>query len=124
MDIHKQKCFIRPNIIFSNLVCYLANNMLPAICFVFSRKNVEKYAHEITANLLEDDSKVPYIIEREAQNILRKMSNYNEIICLPEYLSLIQLLQKGIAIHHSGILPVLREVVELLFAKGYIKLFL
>ena len=119
----KQKCFIRPNIIFNNLVCYLkTNNMLPAICFVFSRKNVEKYAHEITANLLEDDSKVPYIIEREAQNILRKMSNYNEIICLPEYLSLIQLLQKGIAIHHSGILPVLREVVELLFAKGYIKL--
>ena len=30
--------------------------------------------------------------------------------------------KKGIAIHHSGILPVFREMIELLFAKGYIKL--
>ena len=119
----KEKCFIRPNFIFNNLASYLKNNnMLPAICFVFSRKNVEKYAHEVTTNLLEDDSKVPYTIERETQNILRKMPNYNEIINLPEYKSLIVLLQKGIAIHHSGILPVLREVVELLFAQGHIKL--
>lgn len=119
----KEKCFIRPNFIFNNLASYLKNNdMLPAICFVFSRKNVEKYAHEVTTNLLEDDSKVPYIIERETQNILRKMPNYDEIINLPEYKSLIVLLQKGVAIHHSGILPVLREVVELLFAQGYIKL--
>ena len=85
-------------------------------------EDVEKYAHEVTTNLLEDDSKVPYIIERETQNILRKMPNYDEIINLPEYKSLIVLLQKGVAIHHSGILPVLREVVELLFAQGYIKL--
>lgn len=119
----KERCFIRPNFIFNNLASYLKDNdMLPAICFVFSRKNVEKYAHEVTTNLLEDDSKVPYIIERETQNILRKMPNYNEIINLPEYKSLVQLLEKGIAIHHSGILPVLREVVELLFAQGYIKL--
>ena len=37
-------------------------------------------------------------------------------------MSIIKLLEKGIAIHHSGILPVLREMTELLFSKGYIKL--
>ena len=35
---------------------------------------------------------------------------------------MVKLLEKGIAIHHSGILPILREMVELLFSKGYIKL--
>ena len=41
---------------------------------------------------------------------------------LQEYKDIVQLLQKGIAIHHSGIMPVLREMVELLFEKGFIKL--
>jgi superfamily II RNA helicase len=35
---------------------------------------------------------------------------------------MIYLLEKGIAIHHAGIMPVLREMVELLFSKGYVKL--
>ena len=30
---------------------------------------------------------------------------------------IISLLKKGIAIHHAGIMPVLREMVELLFEK-------
>ena len=33
-----------------------------------------------------------------------------------------KLLEKGIAVHHSGITPVFREMVEILFGKGYIKL--
>lgn len=28
---------------------------------------------------------------------------------------------RGFAVHHSGILPILKEVVELLFQKGYVK---
>ena len=35
---------------------------------------------------------------------------------------MISLLQKGIAIHHAGVMPILREMVELLFEKKYIKL--
>lgn len=31
-------------------------------------------------------------------------------------------LQCGIAVHHSGILPILKEVVEILFQKGLVKL--
>ena len=41
---------------------------------------------------------------------------------LPEYKTIIKLLQKGIAFHHAGMLPVFREMIELLFAKNYIKL--
>ena len=98
------------------------NNMLPAICFVLSRKTLEQCAKEITTPLLEDDSKVPYIVRTECELIIRKLPNYQEYLNLPEYTSMISLLEKGIAIHHAGIMPVLREMVELLFSKGYIKL--
>jgi superfamily II RNA helicase len=96
--------------------------MLPAICYVFSRKQLEVCAHEITANLLEFDSKIPYTIDRECEQIIRKLPNYKEYLHLPEYLDMVQLLRKGVAIHHSGLMPILREIVEILFAKGYIKL--
>ena len=35
---------------------------------------------------------------------------------------MVALLRKGIAIHHSGVTPILKEMVELLYSKGYIKL--
>ena len=122
--LNNKYCVIRPDLILNNLLNHLkTNNMLPAICFVFSRKNVEKYANQITCNLFdEDNDTVPEIICKECHNILRKLPNYKEIISLPEFHSIIKLLEKGIAIHHSGVIPVLREMTELLFAKGYIKI--
>jgi superfamily II RNA helicase len=98
------------------------NEMLPALCYVFSRKQLEVCANEVTTNLLEFDNKTPYIIDRECEHIIRKLPNYQEYLNLPEYVNMVILLRKGIAIHHSGVTPVLREMVEILFAKGFIKL--
>ena len=113
----------RPHVL-NQVTKYLTENeMLPALCFVLSRKQLEICANEITTNLLEFDSKVPYIIDRECESILRsKLSNFEEYLHLPEYVNMISLLRKGIAIHHSGVIPILKEIVELLYAKGYIKL--
>lgn len=108
-----------------NQVCkyMVEHNMLPAVCFILSRKQIEVASKEITVTLLEDDSKIPYIVRRECEQILRsKLPNYQEYLELPEYLSVVALLEKGIAIHHSGVMPILREIVEILFEKGYIKL--
>jgi len=97
--------------------------MLPALVFTFSRKNVEMCAKEITTNLLEFDSKIPYTIQREAEQLLRrKLTNFQEYIQMPEYIQLIKLLEKGIGIHHSGMIPILREIVELMISKRYIKM--
>jgi superfamily II RNA helicase len=107
-----------------NQVCkhMVENEMLPAICFVLSRKQLEICAKEVTVPLLEFDSKVGYIARRECEQIIRRLPNYEEYLQLPEYNELVALLEKGIAIHHAGIMPVLREMVELLFAKGFVKL--
>ena len=107
-----------------NQVCkyMVENEMLPAICFVLSRKQLEICAKEVTVPLLEFDSKVAYIARRECEQIIRRLPNYEEYLQLPEYNDLVALIEKGIAIHHAGIMPVLREMVELLFAKGFVKL--
>jgi len=96
--------------------------MLPALCYVFSRKQLEKCAEELTTNLLEFDSKVPYIVDRECEQIIRKLPNYEEYLCLPEYIKTVKLLRKGVGIHHAGLLPILREIIEMLFARGFIKI--
>ena len=41
---------------------------------------------------------------------------------LPQVLQLTELLKRGIGVHHSGILPILKEVVEMLFQRGWVKL--
>jgi len=108
-----------------NKVCkyLLDNDMLPCACFILSRKQLEIAAREITVPLLEDDSKTPYIIKNKCERMLRdKLTNYDEFIELPEYISMISLLEKGIATHHSGTLPILKEIVEILFVEGFIKL--
>jgi superfamily II RNA helicase len=121
---YKNNIRVKRQFVLDNLVRYLkTNNMLPAICFIFSRKHVEQAAKECSFCLFEDESGIPVLIERECQHILMsKLPNYKEYLELPEYLEIIKLLEKGIAIHHAGIMPVLREMIELLFEKGYIKL--
>jgi len=115
--------YIKRSHVLNQTAKYLVENeMLPAICYVFSKKQLEICAKEMNTVLLEDDSKVRYVVQRECEQILRKLPNYKEYLELPEYLNMISLLEKGVAIHHAGILPPLREIVELLFAKGYIKL--
>ena len=120
----KNKINVKRQFVINDLVSYLnRNNMLPAICFIFSRKNVEICAKEITMSLFDKDDKTPNIIEKECEKILMsKFKNYKEYTQLEEYHEIINLLKKGIAIHHAGIMPVLREMVELLFEKRYIKL--
>jgi superfamily II RNA helicase len=98
------------------------NEMLPALCYVFSRKQLEKCAEELTTNLLEFDSKVPYTVDRECEQIIRKLPNFQEYLHLPEYVNMVKLLRKGVGIHHAGLMPILREMTEMLFARGFIKI--
>lgn len=111
--------------VLNGLINHLYNeNLLPAITFVLSRKNVELLAEEIEANLFDKDECAPPI-EYECRQILYKKlttKTAQEIMQLSEYNNMINLLNKGIAIHHAGIMPILREMVELLFEKNYIKL--
>ena len=114
--------YLKRKTVLNNLFTHLRDrDMLPAICFVFSRKAVEQCAEEITVPLLEDDSKVSYMVKNECESIIKRLPNWREYHGLPEYQNLVKLLEKGIGIHHSGMIPVLREIVEFMISKKYIK---
>ena len=40
---------------------------------------------------------------------------------LPQVTTILPLLRRGIGIHHGGLLPILKEVIEILFQEGLIK---
>ena len=40
---------------------------------------------------------------------------------LPQITGLLPMLRRGIGVHHSGQLPILKEVIEILFQEGLLK---
>jgi superfamily II RNA helicase len=92
--------------------------LLPALLFVFSRKQCETYAHHIERSLIDtaDSAAVRHIVSFHLHRYRAELEQ------TPQYHQLVDLLYRGIAFHHSGLLPILKEVVELLFARGYVKL--
>lgn len=95
--------------------------MFPALFFIFSRKQVQEYANDLQVPLFCKDEK-DYMAEPVCRQLLvSRVSNWKEYICLPEYQYYINLLEKGIGIHHAGMLPIFREMMEILYDKKYIK---
>lgn len=117
---------IQPNntFVFNEMVNYLKiNNLLPALTFIFSRKQCYIWAGKIQRSLFEDDSTIPSTIEQTATKILiSKLDNWKEYTKLVEFQNIVKLLKKGIAVHHSGVTPIFREMIELLYNDGLIRL--
>ena len=112
--IKKTRSGLSRNQVFNNLINYLKNRDLsPAIFFVFSRIKCEKLAESIQYSLLDYDEQrmVNDIIDKN----LRKCDNYKSYVKMKQFFKLKSLLEKGIAFHHSGVLPVFREIVEILY---------
>jgi superfamily II RNA helicase len=96
--------------------------MFPCLCFVFSRRQVEELARDITTPLFEPGEK-DYEIEPVCRQLLvSRLKNWKEYIALPEYQFYLDLLHKGIGVHHAGMLPVFREMIEILYDQKFIKI--
>jgi len=99
------------------------DTLLPAIVFVLSRRGVEACAKDINVAVRRFDDKRGATIAAEcAQRLRRQLPNADDYFRLEEYRQLIHLLEKGVAIHHSGMLPVLRELVEVLVQEKQVPL--
>jgi len=90
--------------------------LLPALFFVFSRRQCEQYAEKVEHSLLSSKESA------DVRNIVQfHLHRYKDLEKVAQYHALLALLVKGVAFHHSGLLPLLKEIVEVLFAKGLIK---
>jgi superfamily II RNA helicase len=93
------------------------NNQLPCLFFSFSRKSCEENALKNTdRNLLDPDERE--IILYEYDQLCEKYGIRDDAHAM----ALRKLVENGVAYHHAGMLPTLKEVIERLFTFGYVKL--
>ncbi len=95
---------------------YALGDRLPCIFFDFSRADCEKRALELSRKRdFLDNNKRKYIIEKTNQLIAPEYRFLESIQALKQALS------RGVAFHHAGLLPKAKELVEILFSEGIIK---
>lgn len=102
----------------NNFVNYLnENNKLPAIFFKFSRVACEKLVYKIRGQLInhEEGAEINKVFNKHMHKY-KKTYEY-----LQQYQDIHSLIRKGIAYHHSGLIPILKEIIEILYSKGLIK---
>ena len=89
---------------------------LPALFFVLSRKLCVEYAKKVEENLITSSE-----VAAMKHIVSFHLHRYPDIVVSNQYFTLMPLLEKGVAFHHSGLLPLLKEIVEILFSRGLIK---
>jgi len=91
--------------------------LLPALFFVFSRALCERYAAQVEGSLVDtsDAAAIENIFDFH-------LSRYRaQLASSQQYHTIRSLLVRGIAFHHSGLQPILKEIIEILFGKGLVK---
>lgn len=94
-------------------------NRTPTVIFCFSKKKCEKALESLeNHDLLPDDGEKAYVHRFFNEAVLRLRE---EDRTLPQVLRVRQNLTKGLAAHHAGLLPLIKEITEILFSKGLVK---
>merc|ERR1712142_124515 len=108
------------NIYLSVVEMLRKKERLPCVIFTFSKKRCDDNAAAITTVDLttkEEKNEIHMFFNKSISRLRVKADRD-----LPQILHLGHLLKRGIGVHHSGILPILKEVVEMLFQKGLVKI--
>ena len=116
-------------------------DLCPAIVFCMSKKKCVKFAEAITDNLVlgkrpitpkpgsseEEMAAYDNQLAEHSKKVIDYKNNFyavkskylgkyrKQLENIPGYNDWIEMLQKGVAYHHSGMIPLLREFVEVLF---------
>jgi ATP-dependent RNA helicase DOB1 len=90
----------------------------PVIIFSFSRRECEQHALSMSKLDFNTDEEKE-VVEQVFNNAMQCLNEEDR--SLPAIELMLPLLQRGIAVHHSGLLPVIKELVELLFQEGLVK---
>jgi superfamily II RNA helicase len=90
---------------------------LPCIVFQFSRNGCEKLANQVKDGYLDGEqaAAVRHIWEFHLARYKQSLEKS------PQYHTLLALVQRGVAFHHSGLQPFLKEILEILFNRGLVK---
>ena len=112
----KKMHYGRPNKLHALINYIRQNEGLPCIYFVFGRRRAEDLAFELYGyNFLNDQEKAQ--IAELYNSLCERFDLAHEKSAAHIY----PLIQRGIAYHHAGMLPTLKEVIERLFTSRLLK---
>ncbi|XP_029024555.1 exosome RNA helicase MTR4 [Betta splendens] len=107
-----------PSSVFKIVKMIMERNFQPVIIFSFSKKECEAYALQVAKlDFNNDDEK--RLVEEVFNNAVDCLSDEDKK--LPQVEHVLPLLKRGIGIHHGGLLPILKETIEILFSEGLLK---
>jgi len=94
-----------------------AEKRLPVIYFTFGRKRTERLAKELGHfNFLNHEE------HKQVQKLFNDLCEHYELTKEVSAMDMKPLVERGIAFHHAGMLPTLKEVIERLFTSKLLKL--
>jgi superfamily II RNA helicase len=100
-----------------SLIKYLfENNRLPCIYFCFSRRHCERLAEEIMGFDFLD-----YNEKQSVKTLYLELRKRFDLLDEKSALFMLPFIERGIAFHHAGMMPTLKEVIERLFTSKLIK---
>lgn len=106
----------KPNIVATLVHSIKQRNGLPCIYFVFGRRRAEELAYELFS--------YNFVTNQERETIMELYNSLCERFDLTHEktaTSMAQLIARGVAFHHAGMLPTLKEVIERLFTSRLLK---
>lgn len=93
-------------------------NLLPCVIFTFSKKKINALAEKIFSFDLtnrHEKAKIKQLISHALSSLKTEDQQ------LEQFMFLTEICMNGYAIHHGDLLPLAKEIVELLFSEGLIK---
>lgn len=107
-----------PTDIYKIVKMIMMKDYNPVIVFSFSKRECENYALQMSQLAFNDESEKA-MVTKVFNSAIGMLSDEDKE--LPQIQHLLPLLRRGIGIHHSGLLPILKETIEILFQEGLIK---
>jgi ATP-dependent RNA helicase DOB1 len=107
-----------PSDIYKIIKMIMIKNYNPVIVFSFSKQMCEELALQMSSLSFNDDTEKD-MVARVFQSAIESLSEDDRT--LPQIQHILPLLRRGIGVHHSGLLPILKETIEILFQEGLIK---
>lgn len=110
--------------VYLNLIRHLQKtDKLPVICFTLSRKKCDSNLQVLLSikeeNLFLTSKSESYHIRRFVRKHLKHLKDSD--LKLEQVMRVSAMLERGFGVHHSGVLPILKELTEILFSSGLVK---
>lgn len=106
---------------WTSLVKFLhGKDRTPAVIFCFSKKKCEKAVDSLANSDLLPDAGDKAFVHKFFENAIVKLREEDRN--LPQVTRVGANLKRGISAHHAGLLPLIKEVTEILFSKGLVKI--